>query len=336
MTIQLIGAVQIIGGMMVRAWRISTPLRSCLWQCSAIPVGKAEAANLPAKPGRCAAMVLILLMLGLVPGATSKAQENSSYESALENMKRDLEREIKSADARIQKITTGKEQNGLIARSLQRFINSRDYNEQRLKDLEKLQEAVRMAEKILADPNATDAQKKAATSVQNIVKNFIQKGNEDTKNYHRPWNNSNTPTNAAFLGNVPNVNDLVRQMEGRGAGDGAAAQPAQSQKKEVAPPSPMPPPKSTTPEPPPSKGSKNSTSFRPPGKPDDFAFLGTRPRYFTDDTSWRDDLEDGPHHFHHPGVPEIAVGAGISAFVLAGGGLLLLADRLRGKKKSKS
>ena len=36
------------------------------------------------------------------------------------------------------------------------------------------------------------------------------------------------------------------------------------------------------------------------------------------------------------GVPEIAVGAGISAFVLAGGGLLLLADRLRGKKKSKS
>ena len=34
--------------------------------------------------------------------------------------------------------------------------------------------------------------------------------------------------------------------------------------------------------------------------------------------------------------PEIAVGAGISAFVLAGGGLLLLADRLRGKKKSKS
>ncbi len=38
----------------------------------------------------------------------------------------------------------------------------------------------------------------------------------------------------------------------------------------------------------------------------------------------------------HPGVPEIAVGAGISAFVLAGGGLRLLADRLRGKKKSKS
>lgn len=37
-----------------------------------------------------------------------------------------------------------------------------------------------------------------------------------------------------------------------------------------------------------------------------------------------------------PGVPEIAVGAGISAFVLAGGGLLLLADRLRGKKMSKS
>ncbi len=36
------------------------------------------------------------------------------------------------------------------------------------------------------------------------------------------------------------------------------------------------------------------------------------------------------------GVPEIAVGAGISAFVLAGGGLLLLADRLRGMKKSKS
>ena len=36
------------------------------------------------------------------------------------------------------------------------------------------------------------------------------------------------------------------------------------------------------------------------------------------------------------GVPEIAVGAGISAFVLAGGGLLLLADRLRGKKTSKS
>ncbi len=35
-------------------------------------------------------------------------------------------------------------------------------------------------------------------------------------------------------------------------------------------------------------------------------------------------------------APEIAVGAGISAFVLAGGGLLLLADRLRGKKKSKS
>ncbi|MGO9596877.1 MAG: hypothetical protein ACLP7Q_02525 [Isosphaeraceae bacterium] len=38
----------------------------------------------------------------------------------------------------------------------------------------------------------------------------------------------------------------------------------------------------------------------------------------------------------HPGVPEIAVGAGISAFVLAGGGLLLLAGRLCGKKKSKS
>ncbi len=37
---------------------------------------------------------------------------------------------------------------------------------------------------------------------------------------------------------------------------------------------------------------------------------------------------------HH--TPEIAVGAGISAFVLAGGGLLLLADRLRGMKKSKS
>ena len=37
-----------------------------------------------------------------------------------------------------------------------------------------------------------------------------------------------------------------------------------------------------------------------------------------------------------PDVPEIAVGAGISAFVLAGGGLLLLADRLRGKKTSKS
>ena len=40
--------------------------------------------------------------------------------------------------------------------------------------------------------------------------------------------------------------------------------------------------------------------------------------------------------FCRPAVPEIAVGAGISAFVLAGGGLLLLADRLRGKKKSKS
>ncbi len=38
----------------------------------------------------------------------------------------------------------------------------------------------------------------------------------------------------------------------------------------------------------------------------------------------------------HSAVPEIAVGAGISAFVLAGGGLLLLADRLRGTKKSKS
>ncbi len=38
----------------------------------------------------------------------------------------------------------------------------------------------------------------------------------------------------------------------------------------------------------------------------------------------------------HSAVPEIAVGAGISAFVLAGGGLLLLAYRLRGKKKSKS
>jgi len=38
----------------------------------------------------------------------------------------------------------------------------------------------------------------------------------------------------------------------------------------------------------------------------------------------------------HSAVPEIAVGAGISAFVLAGGGLLLLADRLRGKKKSRS
>ncbi len=34
----------------------------------------------------------------------------------------------------------------------------------------------------------------------------------------------------------------------------------------------------------------------------------------------------------HPGVPEIAVGAGISAFVLAGGGLLLLADRLPGRR----
>ena len=41
-----------------------------------------------------------------------------------------------------------------------------------------------------------------------------------------------------------------------------------------------------------------------------------------------------PNAVHY--VPEIAVGAGISAFVLAGGGLLLLADRLRGKKKSKS
>ena len=41
--------------------------------------------------------------------------------------------------------------------------------------------------------------------------------------------------------------------------------------------------------------------------------------------------------FAHRGTPEIAVGAGISAFVLAGGGLLLLADRLRRKKnKSKS
>jgi len=35
-------------------------------------------------------------------------------------------------------------------------------------------------------------------------------------------------------------------------------------------------------------------------------------------------------------APEIAVGAGIGAFVVVGGGLLLLADRLRGKKKSKS
>jgi hypothetical protein len=51
-----------------------------------------------------------------------------------------------------------------------------------------------------------------------------------------------------------------------------------------------------------------------------------------------EDPEDplGGDHRHHRGVPEIAVGAGISAFVLAGGGLLLLADRLRGKKKSKS
>ncbi len=44
----------------------------------------------------------------------------------------------------------------------------------------------------------------------------------------------------------------------------------------------------------------------------------------------------GPTPPSIPHVPEIAVGAGISAFVLAGGGLLLLADRLRGKKKSKS
>jgi hypothetical protein len=35
-------------------------------------------------------------------------------------------------------------------------------------------------------------------------------------------------------------------------------------------------------------------------------------------------------------VPEIAVGAGIGAFVLAGGGLLLLADRLRRKNRPKS
>jgi hypothetical protein len=35
-------------------------------------------------------------------------------------------------------------------------------------------------------------------------------------------------------------------------------------------------------------------------------------------------------------VPEIATGAAITASLLAGGGLLLLADRLRGKKKSKS
>jgi len=36
---------------------------------------------------------------------------------------------------------------------------------------------------------------------------------------------------------------------------------------------------------------------------------------------------------HH--APEIATGAAIGAFVLAGGGLLLLADRLRGRKKTK-
>jgi hypothetical protein len=39
----------------------------------------------------------------------------------------------------------------------------------------------------------------------------------------------------------------------------------------------------------------------------------------------------GTHH-----APEIALGAGISAIALAGGGLLLLADRLRAKKKTKS
>jgi len=47
-------------------------------------------------------------------------------------------------------------------------------------------------------------------------------------------------------------------------------------------------------------------------------------------------LRPTPTPLPRSGVPEIAVGAGISAFVLAGGGLLLLADRLRGKKKSKS
>jgi hypothetical protein len=38
----------------------------------------------------------------------------------------------------------------------------------------------------------------------------------------------------------------------------------------------------------------------------------------------------------HQVAPEIATGAAITASLLAGGGLLLLADRLRGKKKSKS
>ena len=41
---------------------------------------------------------------------------------------------------------------------------------------------------------------------------------------------------------------------------------------------------------------------------------------------------DGRRHV----APEIATGAAITASLLAGGGLLLLADRLRGKKKSKS
>jgi hypothetical protein len=44
--------------------------------------------------------------------------------------------------------------------------------------------------------------------------------------------------------------------------------------------------------------------------------------------------DQGTHNSHS--VPEIAVGAGISAVALAGGGLLLLADRMRARKRAKS
>ncbi len=48
-----------------------------------------------------------------------------------------------------------------------------------------------------------------------------------------------------------------------------------------------------------------------------------------------DDDKDKDHH-HHKGAPEIATGAAITAALLAGGGLLLLADRFRRKQSSTS
>jgi hypothetical protein len=67
-----------------------------------------------------------------------------------------------------------------------------------------------------------------------------------------------------------------------------------------------------------------------------FLLLGLAVNAYAQSAEAIDNASDNASFIRKRAVPEIAVGAGISAFVLVGGGLLLLADRLPGKKKSKS